>query len=75
MCWVQLLTSTIQFLCISISETLSHVTLKRRAEISSDTSARLLRYFRLSCKNFTIVSNIYVSYPVDFHCYPITFKS
>ena len=35
MCWVQLLTSTIQFLCISILETLLHVTMKRRAEISA----------------------------------------
>ena len=42
---VQLLTSTIQSLCISIPETLLHVTLKRRAEISADIFARLLRYF------------------------------
>ena len=50
----QLLTSTIQSLCISILETLLHVTLKRRAEISADIFARLLRYFFLSCKNLTI---------------------
>ena len=49
------LTSTIQFLCISIPETLLHVTLKRRAEISADIFARLLRYFFLSCKNLTII--------------------
>ena len=41
-------------LCISIPETLLHVTLKRRAEISADIFARLLRYFFLSCKNLTI---------------------
>ena len=35
MCWFQLLSSTIQFLCISIPETLLHVTFKRRAEISA----------------------------------------
>ena len=34
--WVQLLTSTIQLLCINIPGTLLHVTLKRRAEISTD---------------------------------------
>ena len=33
MCWVQLLTFTIQFLCIRILEHLSHITLKRRAEV------------------------------------------
>ena len=43
-----------QSLCISIPETLLHVTLKRRAEISADIFARLLRYFFLSCKNLTI---------------------
>ena len=48
------MTSTIQSLCISIPETLLHVTLKRRAEISADIFARLLRYFFLSCKNLTI---------------------
>ena len=52
------LTSTIQSLCISIPETLLHVTLKRRAEISADIFARLLRYFFLSCKNLTINRNI-----------------
>ena len=51
---VQLLTSTIQSLCISIPENLLHVTQKRRAEISADIFARLLRYFFLSCKNLTI---------------------
>ena len=45
-------------LCISIPETLLHVTLKRRAEISADIFARLLRYFFLSCKNLTIIRNI-----------------
>ena len=55
MCWVQLLAYTIRlFLCISILETLLHVTLKRRAEISNDIFACLLRYFCLSCKNLTI---------------------
>ena len=48
------MTSTIQSLSISIPETLLHVTLKRRAEISADIFARLLRYFFLSCKNLTI---------------------
>ena len=55
MCWVQLLTLTIQFLCISITKILLHVTLKRRAEISADIFARLLRYFGLSCKILTII--------------------
>ena len=49
------MTSTIQSLCISILETLLQVTLKRRAEISADSFARLLRYFFLSCKNLTII--------------------
>ena len=53
MCWVQLLTSSIQFLYITIPESLLDVTLKRRAEIPADIFARLLRYFRLSCKNLT----------------------
>ena len=48
------MTSTIQSLCISIPETWLHVALKRRAEISADIFARLLRYFFLSCKNLTI---------------------
>ena len=48
-------TSTIQSLCISILETLLHVTMKRRAEISVDIFVRLLRYFFLSCKNLTII--------------------
>ena len=52
---VQLLTSTIQSLCSSIPETLLHVTLKRRAEISADIFAHLLQYFFLSCKNLTII--------------------
>ena len=42
-------------MCISIPETLLHVTLKRRAEISADIFARLLRYFFLSYKNLTII--------------------
>ena len=42
MCWVQLLPSTIQFLCISIPQILLHVTLKRQAEIWA------------SCKNLTL---------------------
>ena len=33
------------------------MTLKRRAEISADIFARLLRYFFLSCKNLTITFN------------------
>ena len=41
---------------ISILETLLHVILKRRAEISADIFARLLRYFFLSCKNLTIIA-------------------
>ena len=57
MSWVQLLTATIQFLCISIPETLLHVTMKRRAEISADIFARLLRYFSLSYKDLTIIKN------------------
>ena len=57
MCWVQLMTSTIQFLCISISETWLQVTLKRREEILADLFARLLRYFQSSCKNLTIRGN------------------
>ena len=32
------------------------MTLKRRAEISADIFARLLRYFFLSCKNLTIIA-------------------
>ena len=51
------MTSTIQSLCISIPETLLHVTLKRRAEISADIFARLLRYFFLSYKNLTITAH------------------
>ena len=53
MCWVQLLTSTTQFLCISILETLLHVTLTRRTEISADIFAHLYRYLTLSYKNLT----------------------
>ena len=45
MCWVQLLIPTNQFLRICILGTLLHVTLKRRAKISADIFARLLRYF------------------------------
>ena len=48
------MTFTIQSLCISIPETLLHVTLKRRAEISADIFARLLQYFFLSYKNLAI---------------------
>ena len=55
---VQLLKSTIQFLCVSILETLLHLTLNRRAEMSADIFARLLRNFSLSCKNLTISSHI-----------------
>ena len=54
MCSIQLLTSTFQVLCISIPETLLHVTLKRREEISADIFARLLQYFCLPCMNLTI---------------------
>ena len=36
-----------------ILETLLHVTMKRRAEMSSDIFAHLLRYFSLSNKNLT----------------------
>ena len=43
-------------------ETLLHVTMKRQAEISADISARLLRYFSLSCKNLTIIGNNDVGY-------------
>ena len=35
------------------------MTLKRRAEISADIFARLLRYFFLSCKNLTIIDWIH----------------
>ena len=49
--WIRLLTSTIQFLCISIPEPLLHVTRKGRAEISADIFALLLPYFNLSCNN------------------------
>ena len=69
MCNVQLLTSTIECLYASIPETLLHVTLKRQAEISADIFARLLQYFRLSCKNSTIKSHthhgIYSEYIVN----------
>ena len=51
---LQLLTCTIQFLCIRIFETLLHVTLKRRAEILAETFAGLLQYFSLSYQNLTI---------------------
>ena len=61
MCWVQLLTSTLQSLCISMPKILLHVTLKRRAEISADIFARRLWYFRLSFKNLTITDSISVS--------------
>ena len=50
-CWVQLLKSKFQVLCISIPGTLLHVTLKKRAEISADIFAGLLQY---SCTNLTI---------------------
>ena len=65
MCWVQLLTYAIQFLCISIPETLLQVTLKRRAEISAYIFAGLSRYFRLSCKNLT---TMHVPCPRPFPC-------
>ena len=55
------MTATIQSLCISIPDTLLHMTLKRRAEISADIFARLLRYFFLSCKNLTIITYISVA--------------
>ena len=38
-------------------ETLLHVTMKRRTEISADIFARLLQYFCLSFKNLTIKSH------------------
>ena len=50
---------TIKFLCINIFETLLHATLERRAEISADIFARLLRYVSLSCKNLTIILDIF----------------
>ena len=50
----QLLTSTIQFLCITILDSSLHVTMKRRAEISAHTFACLLRDFSLSEKNLTL---------------------
>ena len=40
-------------------ETLLHVTMKRRTEISADIFARILRYFCLSFKNLTIKSHIH----------------
>ena len=60
MCCVQLMASTVQFLCIIILESLLHMTMKRRAEISADIFARLLRYFSLSYKNLTISRDIKV---------------
>ena len=54
MCWVQLLKSKFQVLCISIPGTLLHVTLKKRAEISADIFARLFQCSCLSCTNLTI---------------------
>ena len=75
MCWVQLLTSRIQFLCTSIPETLLHVTLKRRpeAEISADIFARLLRYFSLSYKNLTITISITIFHmKIIWQSYPLT---
>ena len=56
MCWIQLSISSIQFLCISILETSLYVTMKRRAAISADIFAYLLRYFNLSYKNLTITT-------------------
>ena len=49
---VQLLASTIQFLCVSIRDTLLHVTLKRRAEISYYELNKELKskYFSASAK-------------------------
>ena len=40
----QLLSSTIQFLCVSIRQTLLQVILKRQVEISAHNFARLLQY-------------------------------
>ena len=61
MCWVHLLRSTIQFLCIL--ETLLHVTLKRPSEISAHIFAFILCYVSLSFKNLTIIKCwIIVSY-------------
>ena len=56
MCWVQLLTFTIQLLRVVIPETLLHMALQRRKQISADIFSRLLQYFRLSCKNLTIIT-------------------
>ena len=57
LCWV-LLTFMAQLLCISVPETLLDVTLKRQSGILDDIFARLLRYFRLSCKNLTVTHEI-----------------
>ena len=54
MCWVQLMTSTIQFLGDSIPEILLNVTLKRQAEIWTDIFAHLVWYFCLSGKKLDI---------------------
>ena len=55
------MTSTIQFLCFSMPETLLHMTLalKRRAEIMAEFLARLLLCFCWSYKNLTIIGSIY----------------
>ena len=50
------LTTTVQFLCIGILETLLRLTLKRRAEILADIFGRLLWYFCLSCKKLRITN-------------------
>ena len=49
---VQLLTSTIQFLCVSIFETLLHVTLRGRGEISADIFAGLFAVVPLVLQEF-----------------------
>ena len=52
MCWVQLLTSTIQFLSISIPENLLHVTMTRREEKSVDIFVCLFAVFQLALQEF-----------------------
>ena len=45
----------VQYFCIRVRETLSHVTLKRQAEISADIYALLFRYFGSSLQEFDII--------------------
>ena len=52
MCWLQILTSAIQFLCLSIPEILWHMTLKGRAELSAGIFARLFLVFPLVLQEF-----------------------